>query len=93
MAVTKDKKGVVTFICDSAPSAKRVFLAGDFNGWDPKARRMVRVKDGSFRAKYDDLASGEHQYKFVVDGKWTTDPTAESSISDGCGGTNSVACI
>ena len=72
MAVCKESKnGNVTFIYDKN-NAKSVFVAGDFNNWDPKAGKMKKTKDGSFRVRLV-LAPGRYQYKFVADGIWVVD--------------------
>jgi len=76
-------------VCNSVPDAAKVFLVGDFNDWDPAARRMVKTRDGSFRAKLE-LAPGEHQYKFVADGKWLHDPDAGGHVTNEHGTLNSV---
>ena len=55
-----------------ARGAKEVFLAGDFNHWDPKATRMVRVGE-NWRAKLS-IVPGMYSYNFVIDGKWVCDP-------------------
>jgi 1,4-alpha-glucan branching enzyme len=57
------------------PAARRVYIAGDFNGWDPADLRMRRAHKGmdSFVAKVD-LEPGKHEYKFVVDGEWVCAP-------------------
>lgn len=55
-----------------APHAKKVMLAGDFNGWDPNSIPMSKEGDAwVFRLH---LAPGKHRYKFVVDGEWIKDP-------------------
>ncbi len=82
----------MTFFCDMVPMAMRVFLVGDFNDWDPSARRMVRSRDGSFRARLE-LSPGEHEYKFVVDGKWEIDPTAPRQTGNAYGSLNSVVRV
>ena len=88
--VQKDEKsGKVKFICSLDPTARRVYLAGDFNDWDPEDRRMVKVRDGSFRANLE-LEPGTYQYKFVVDGEWMPDPSAREQVPNEHGTTNSV---
>ncbi len=77
MIVNGNKKGQVTFVCDFRRHAKRVFLVGEFNDWDPSATKMVRSRNGSFRVTLN-LPAGRHEYKFVVDGEWVTDPAVES---------------
>ena len=92
MSTVKGNGSKTTSVCDAAPEAAKVFLAGNFNAWDPAARRMVRVRDGSFRAKLD-LAPGEYQYKFVADGTWLHDPNAERHTTNEHGTLNSVVQI
>ena len=76
MPVLKRNNGEVIFVCDLSSDARRVFLAGDFNQRKPTSRRMVKSRDGTFRAKLQ-LAPGEYEYKFVIDGRWQADPAAE----------------
>jgi len=86
------KTGQVTFVCTVAPQAKKVFLVGDFNAWDVAARKMVKAKDGSFRAKLD-LEPGRYEYKFVIDGEWVGDPDAEVQTLNPFGSCNSVVMV
>ena len=83
------KKNEVVFVCNHTQNAKKVYLAGSFNNWDPKAKQMVKAKDGSFRARMQ-LPSGDHQYKFVADGLWLNDPTAATQVPNSFGTQNSV---
>ncbi|MFZ9882409.1 MAG: hypothetical protein ACO3QC_13525, partial [Phycisphaerales bacterium] len=69
-----------------------VFLAGDFNGWNPAATRMERMGDGYCRTTVE-LADGRHAYKFVVDGAWIADPRNPEREPDGHDGFNSVLVI
>ncbi len=92
MSIIRNKSGEITFVCPASSGARKVFLAGDFNEWAPAARRMVRVKDGSFRARLR-LPPGRYEYRFVVDGEWTTDPGAEALAPNGFGGYNSVVQV
>jgi 1,4-alpha-glucan branching enzyme len=78
----------VTFVCEFDPFAKQVFIAGDFNEWNPTNTRMVK-RHGTFRRRLD-ITPGEHQYKFIVDGRWQTDPAAAMQIPNGIGSLNSV---
>ena len=92
MAVYRDSKnGNVTFIYDKK-NAKSVFVAGDFNSWNPKASKMTKAKDGSFRACLP-LTPGRHQYKFVTDGIWVVDDDAENKVQNEFGTVNSVVEI
>jgi len=62
----------VNFYC-SAPSAQSVYLAGDFNGWDPASHPMRRRVDGWWSIEVQ-LRHGHHRYRFLVDGKPVLDP-------------------
>ena len=54
--------------------AKKVLIAGDFNNWSPMSTPMVgRGRPGDFWTCLP-LQPGRYRYRFVVDGKWMTDP-------------------
>ena len=75
------------------PGATCVYLAGGFNGWDPSARRMKRVRKGEdvFVAVVD-LPAGEHEFKYLVDGAWACCPEAPR-VGNDCGTENSVVTV
>jgi 1,4-alpha-glucan branching enzyme len=76
MVIHDTDKGQVVFVYTPVAPVKKVCVGGDFNGWDPSARRMSRFpKDGTYRARLS-LAPGRYEYKFVVDGEWVVDATA-----------------
>jgi hypothetical protein len=52
--------------------AKTVYLSGDFNNWSPNTFAMK--KEGDEWVLDVHLSAGKHLYKYVVDGKWITDP-------------------
>ena len=92
MVVRGKQNGDVTFVCKMTPRPERVYLAGDFNAWNPTKNRMVRSKDGSFRATMK-LPAGTYQYKFVADGVWVNDPDVSECIPNPYGSCNSVARV
>jgi hypothetical protein len=54
--------------------AKKVLIAGDFNNWSPMSTPMInRGRPGDFWMCLP-LQPGRYRYRFVVDGKWMTDP-------------------
>lgn len=81
----------VNFIC-VAPSATRVFLAGDFNGWDPETHPMQRQPDGAWLLQVP-LHHGHHQYRFLVDGKPVLDPSAQGVARDSHGDLASLIAV
>lgn len=88
----KKKSGELTFVCHANPKAKSVYLAGSFNGWEPAKQRMVKSRDGTFRAKVK-LPPGKYEYKFIADGVWVDDSDAEIKEVNQFGTTNSVVEI
>ena len=70
------------------PGAREVFIAGDFNKWNPAATPMFRSAGGEWSAQIE-LPPGAYEYRFVADGVWKTDPKAESK-PNGFGEVNSV---
>ncbi len=81
----------VVFKLSGFPDAGRVYLAGSFNQWREKELSMIRVKDDWILSI--PLAGGKHQYKFIVDGKWITDPDNPVIEDDGFGIKNSVLFV
>jgi 1,4-alpha-glucan branching enzyme len=54
--------------------AKKVLIAGDFNNWSPMSTPMsTNGKPGVWVTRLP-LFPGRYRYRFVVDGKWMTDP-------------------
>ena len=65
-----------TMIQCTAPHAKAVFVAGEFNDWSPSATPLQRDAAGHWSASLN-LPPGHHEYKFVVDGQWCCEPGCE----------------
>ena len=78
--------GEALFVCPGM--GNEVFIAGDFNEWNPSSHRMIK-KDGCFKRKLK-LDPGAHEYKFIVDGEWITDPAALEQRPNAFGSMNSV---
>ena len=81
----------VVFKLAGHADASRVYLAGSFNQWREKELSMIRVKDEWILSI--PLAGGKHHYKFIVDGKWITDPDNPVIEDDGFGIKNSVLFV
>jgi 1,4-alpha-glucan branching enzyme len=62
----------VHFYC-VAPSARSVYLVGDFNGWNSASHPMRRREDGCWFIDVQ-LTHGHHQYCFLVDDNPVLDP-------------------
>ncbi len=54
--------------------ARKVLIAGDFNNWSPMSTPMhTTTRPGEWVTQLP-LQPGRYRYRFVVDGKWMTDP-------------------
>jgi hypothetical protein len=73
------------------PNAKKVYLAGDFNNWDPKSAPMKHEGDSWVFSVH--LAPGKHRYKFIVDGEWIKDPANKLWEDNEFGTGNSIIWI
>lgn len=79
------------FRLDKFPSAKKVTIAGSFNGWNQDNFIMVQ-KDGKWTFPIY-LKPGKYTYKFIVDGKWIRDPGNDLWEENEYGTGNSVLWI
>ena len=88
MEETKALKKRVTFVFKE-PFAKEVTVAGTFNGWDCQKDFLKHNGSGQWRiVKF--LAPGTYEYRFVVDGIWTTDPLSSLRRPNVYGGENCI---
>ena len=98
-AVTKNKKANpnkgrkrVTFVCKAVPGSE-VYVAGDFNEWNPEKRKLSD-KEGHGRFTTTMLLPvGTYEYKFIINGQWSIDPECEEWVPNKMGSLNSVVII
>ena len=76
----------------SAPSARRVCVAGDFNHWDPKAGPMHKAPDGVWHLGVA-LKPGRYEYRFFADEAWCDDPAAQQKAANSLGTENCVRIV
>ena len=76
-----------------ADKGKAVYVAGEFNEWNPTAKKMAyKAKAGIYTATLK-LAAGTYQYKFVIDGTWCADPENANAVPNDQGTFNSVITV
>lgn len=75
-----------------APSADKVQLAGDFNGWEPSQSPLKKERDGRWKVTLT-LPSGRYQYRFLVDGNWQNDQKPVECVPNPFGAWNCVLKI
>ena len=71
----------VMFRLKGYTSAKKVILSGNFNGWNEEELQMDKSSIGW--QLYYVVGPGNYEYKFIVDGKWITDPDNPNSTGTG----------
>ncbi|MBD3335300.1 MAG: hypothetical protein GF355_07260 [Candidatus Eisenbacteria bacterium] len=76
----------------TAPGAEEVCLVGSFNRWEVCATPLEPAGDGRWRVSLE-LPPGRHEYMFVVDSRWRTDPNAPVHVDDGFGNRNAVIIL
>ncbi len=74
------------------PGASQVAVAGSFNSWSPEGTPLKPVGSDRWVGSLE-LAPGRHEYLFVVDGQWLTDPHAAEAVQNPYGGRNSVLIV
>ena len=76
-----------------AEKGKSVYVAGEFNNWDPTAKQLVwKARQGIYTTTMK-LPFGTYQYKFVIDGIWCADPENADSVANDQGTFNSVITV
>ena len=83
--------GGVLFEADF-PAAKRVAVTGDFCAWSTTGLPLERRPDGVWECRLE-LGSGQHQYRYIVDGVWLPDPNNSRTVPNEFGGANSVVVV
>jgi hypothetical protein len=73
-----------------AKGARRVAVAGSFNEWSADRTWLAPASEADVFVVTLALPPGTHEYMFVVDGRWMTDPAAEERRPDGFGRQNAL---
>jgi 1,4-alpha-glucan branching enzyme len=84
-STTKTKKKTIpsTEFSLYAPDVNEVYLAGDFNAWQPDSQdHRLRKFKGDIWKKMLKLKPGRYEYQFVVDGQWWCDPENANRVTN-----------
>lgn len=84
--ITENRRVTFSF---NAPTARSVFIVGDFNGWNIGSKAKLDKSNGVW-SKEIPLRTGLYQYRFVVDGQWLEDPINPRTIRNPFGEYNSL---
>jgi chromosome partitioning protein len=74
------------------PRARAVHITGTFNGWNAEGDPLTQRADGVWEAVLA-VPPGQHEYRFIVDGAWVTDPGNAASVPNVFGGENSLLLV
>lgn len=72
------------------PHAENVYLAGDFNGWNPARTPLSREQSDNVWQTVLPLGRGSYRYRLVVDNRWQRDPFNDRVEANPFGELNSV---
>jgi hypothetical protein len=89
-SVLQIKKQII-FELNEFAKAEEVILAGSFTDWQEGGLSMKKTDQG-WQIPVA-LGEGKHFYKFIVDGRWITDPRNPLSEYDLSGNLNSVLLV
>lgn len=73
-------------------AARKVCIAGSFNDWQPEVSEMIPMGSGKW-VKDLELVPGTYAYRFIIDGKWITDPRCAHTVPNAFGETNSLLLV
>ncbi len=76
----------------SAPEAREVFIAGEFNNWNAKANPLKKDKYGLWKITLP-LTPGKYEYRFLSDGKWENDPSCSGCVPNKFGSLNCIRIV
>ncbi|MHC1774466.1 MAG: glycogen-binding domain-containing protein [Lentimicrobium sp.] len=79
------------FLLSGFQKARQVYLSGTFNNWSTMQMPMQKTAKGWEIGV--PLKPGKYLYKFIVDGRWLSDPDNLQKENDGNGGYNSVLYV
>lgn len=71
--------------------AKEVNVAGSFNGWSLN-QKLQSLGMGHWCLETN-LAPGRHEYRFIVEGVWRSDPYAKLTAPNPFGSVNSILLV
>jgi hypothetical protein len=86
--VFRYNNGIAWFYLPEHKNAKRVFLSGSFNNWSTLQTPM-QLSDSGWVVSLP-LKPGKYSYKYIIDGKWTSDPFNKLKENDTYHGYNSI---
>ncbi len=75
-----------------SPEASEVYLVGDFNNWDTRAKKMKKDKEGIWKVTLS-LKPGRYEYRLFADGLWKNAPSCSGCVPNEFGTLNCVKIV
>ncbi len=77
-----------------APDASEVYLTGDFNHWNPGGIPLEPLPErpGVWQVVLP-LIPGSYEYRYIIDGRWVTDPEHQETAVNDMGLENSLLVV
>ena len=72
-----------------APEAKKVFVAGSFNGWKQDDFPLKKDASGKWKVSLS-FSPGRHEYRYLVDGVWQNDQRPGECVPNAFGSWNCI---
>lgn len=93
--ITKTKSSQPGFVrvCFELPAcvwADRVYLVGDFNGWDRRQTPLQQDRHGIWRTELDLPYGNCFEFRYLVDNRWLTDCHSDGVKTNIYGTQNSI---
>lgn len=82
----------VLFVYPAEPGAT-VCIAGEFNNWSPSANPMRFNHRVGVHETIIPLPPGQHRYRIIIDGRWTSDPYNPVSAPNPYGQPDSIVVV
>lgn len=80
----------VTFSLPPVLQADRIYLVGDFNGWDQNSHPFGRDGEGNWFFVLDLEPGRSYEFRYWLDGYWMNDGDADAHVNNTFGATNFV---
>ena len=81
----------VTFTLPASIWAEKIYLVGDYNGWNRRSHPMQRARSGQWTATVFLEPNRAYQFRYLIDNvNWTNDDNADAYVRNLHGSDNFV---
>ncbi|WP_435134582.1 isoamylase early set domain-containing protein [Formosa sp. A9] len=77
-----------------AEDAEQVVVVGSFNGWNPEAEPLKKLKNGTFKGVLSLDKDASYEFRYLIDGSYANEAEADGQVwNDFAGAENSVLTV